>query len=67
MELAVSETISNLTSDTRDKERQSKIIARDIVCPLHFSTDFRKWFYCLSFFWYANFYPSMTWQHKIKL
>ena len=60
MDLVVSETISNLTSDTRDKERQSKIIARDKLCPSHFSTDFRKWFYCLAFFWYAKFCPQFV-------
>lgn len=57
---SISETIQNLTCNPRDKERQSKIIARDKPCPLQFSTVFRKWFYCFSFFWYAKFCPQFV-------
>ncbi len=43
-----------------DKERQSKIIARDKPCLLQFNTVFGKWFYCFSFFLYAKFCPPFV-------
>lgn len=56
----VYEIIQNLTLHPRDKERQNKIIARDKPCLLQFNTVFVKWFYCFSFFWYANFCPPFV-------
>ena len=56
----ISEIIQNLTLHPRDKERQSKIIARDKPCLLQFNTVFEKWFYCFSFFWYAKFCPPFV-------
>ena len=60
MAFGVSEIIQNLTLHPRDKERQSKIIARDKPCLLLFNTVFWKWFYCFSFFWYAKFCPPFV-------
>ena len=57
---SVYEIIQNLTLHPRDKERQSKIIARDKPCLLQFNTVFVKWFYCFSFFWYAKFCPPFV-------
>lgn len=37
---SISETIQNLTRNPRDKERQSKIIARDKPCLFQFNTFF---------------------------
>lgn len=57
---SVYEIIQNLTLHPRDKERQSKIIARDKPCLLQFNTVFGKWFYCFSFFLYAKFCPPFV-------
>ncbi len=57
---SVYEIIQNLTLHPRDKERQSKIIARDKPCLLQFNPVFGKWFYCFSFFWYAKFCPPFV-------
>ena len=57
---SVSEIIQNLTLHPRDKERQSKIIAKDKPCLLQFNTFFGKWFYCFSFFCYAKFCPPFV-------
>lgn len=57
---SVSEIIQNLTIDSRYKEGQRKIIARDKPCPLHSDMAFQKWFYCFSLFWYAKFCPPFV-------
>ena len=62
MAFGVSEIIQNLTLHPRDKERQSKIIARDKPCLLQFNTFF--WEVVLLFFFLSfgmrNFVPRLS-------
>lgn len=60
MESGVSETISNLTSDTRDKLGTNGRNTRDKKHPLNFNTSFSKGLISFLSFGMQNFVPSLS-------